>query len=649
MSADVFLQATPMKRRKLNDEHRKVLVDGSGILPGIVKARGYYTLNKAGIKILVGEGVLHDGVLAAESWLGIPIYRPDGSYYGDIIRLFGAPDHVSKYTWPSGQSQVVDVHPTVLEQLGDASVPLFVAEGIKKSDAVLSQAMREGIRLIPIGVNGCWGWMSKTTAGSIACPDFRDIPMNKRLSYVCSDSDFRTNDDVRRGWSEACVYFASKMQDRSKALLIVVPGYGVEKQGADDFITSGGTITELLAYASTPKLALLEQNEHDELPRQLSFRTGMEVVSAAPEKVPYLMEPLISQGSINLMAGHSGTYKTWHMLSLMLDLAFGYAWTEHPGTKVPCDPVTSIYVNKEMSGGMLDVRLRQLANASRYADHPDFQQILSERIIVVEEAELDLSVSMQRDRLEELVMDTGAQIIFLDSFSMCWTGDENSASEVASFYMQMREITEHTGVTWILVHHLIKPQTGNRREVVSKFSVRGSGQIIQQADAALLFSIIDKETPNEAPVIAISHSKTRTTTEMPTWVSKFTERDGLFVSLTYSGALAERKAEEYVASRGDPKKLAEWVKTALETMPVMRSSASGLRTRPLVALLLASWPNKKDAPSESTLRRALDNMVASGELDCEPNRRLGDLYRLQYEVVISSETEEPGDPKEETT
>lgn len=644
VSADVFKQATPMKRRQLSDEHRRVLVDGSGILPGLVSSRGYYSLKSVAIKMLVGEQVIADFALQAEAWMGIPIYRPDGSYYGDIIRLFEGPEGKPKYIWPKGQSQVIDIHPDMRGRLSSPDRPIIFTEGIKKGDAILSRALAEGVDIIPISLNGCWGWTAQTTQGSMASPDFRDLSMTKRLVYVNSDSDFRTNNDVRAGWSQAALYFSTKTEEKTKTLLVITPPNGVDKQGADDYFRAGGSLTDLLSYAMTPQLALLDRQTSDEdLPRPVAFRTGIEVFHSAPEQVPYLMEPLLSVGSINLLAGHSGTYKTWHCLSLMLDGAFGYSWTDHPGTKVPMEPFTSIYLNKEMAGAMLDVRLKQLAKAARYTDHPDFARILAERIIIVEEAEIDLANPIQRERIEELISDTGAEMIFLDSFSMCWTGDENSASEVAQFFMQMREITERTSVTWGLVHHLVKPQGSSKNaSPASKFAVRGSGQIIQQADAALLFAPLDREKPNDPPSISITHVKTRTTAEMPTWVSTFTDNDGLFSALTYKGALAERRASEYLSSHGDPAKFAAWVRSALESMPVMSHGASGLRTKNLLALLQASWPDKKaKAPSESTIRRQLDNMVMNGDIEVlETNKRVGDLYRLANIPIIGSEFEE---------
>jgi hypothetical protein len=62
----------------------------------------------------------------------------------------------------------------------------------------------------------------------------------------------------------------------------------------------------------------------------------------------------------------------------------------------------------------------------------------------------------------------------------------------------------------------------------------------------------------------------------------------------------------------------------------MRPRGSGLRSTQLIKLLQAAWPvETKPAPSPSTLRRRLDAMVESADMEMlEGNKRLGDLFRL---------------------
>ena len=94
-----------------------------------------------------------------------------------------------------------------------------------------------------------------------------------------------------------------------------------------------------------------------------------------------------------LMAGHSGTFKTWAMLSLALDGAFGLPWLDHPKFGTPHGPFTTLYINKEMSGIILGQRLKLLARNQRYNLIPDWERIIEERVLFADEAALDTEVA----------------------------------------------------------------------------------------------------------------------------------------------------------------------------------------------------------------------------------------------------------------
>lgn len=645
MSSQVFLRATPRKDRELTEEHKEVLCTDSNILPGLVTARGYYSLPRKSVEYLIDKKLFDDRLRSGTSWLGIPIYRPDGSHHGDIIRLFGSKSP-TKYLWPSGVRQAADVHPIGREEwLTDLDVPIIITEGIRKSDALLSAAILEDIPCLVIALNGCWGWKARLERkASIALPDFQDIPLTGRMIYIVSDSDFRSNDEVRKGWTEAVMYFGSKAGKPTLSQLVIVPPKGLKKQGADDYLADGGTLADLLSLGSTPTYAMLSAS--DVTPRAVMYKTATQVISTAHKKVPHVLEPLIPDKGIVMVAGHSGTYKTWHCMSLVMDAAFGIPWTDHPEIKMQKTPVTSIYVNKEMGAQMMGTRLKQLAMSPRYQGHSEHDKAIGERIFIVGEgeSEIDIADDKQRDRLEELIQNLQAKIVVLDSLSMSWSGDENDSAEVGNLYRILRAMTDRTGVCWIIVHHLLKPEQGRKRNLPDKFAVRGSGQLVQQADSVVLCSQYDPpEGVSDAKFTAISHSKGRATAELPSWITKFQDHDGFYVTLEYHGKLAEARAMSYAKSHGDPKKLAEWVAVALQEITAIQPTGSGMRTKELIRMLQVSWPSSKSStPSESTLRRHLERMVEAGEMTVlDSNQRLGDLYKLPESIPEFDNIEEP--------
>lgn len=621
--------AAPPAERVLLEEHRLLLTNESGISEAVIRGRGYYSLTGSMIEQLIQLEVIVPSTLRATGWMGIPITRPDGVIHGEIIRVFGGLPGTMKYVWPTGVRNAIDVHPDALVDLIDPSIPLIVTEGIKKGDAIYSAAQSEGIRCVVLSLNGNYGWRVRSNGSSLASPDFMDIALTDRKVYIVPDSDYRTNDDVRAGWDGCATYLQSKTGDH-RVYLVVVPPDGLEKQGADDYLAGGGNLQSLLGLAVSPRQALLDEGTTR---RPLLVKGGLRMITEAVDEIPHLITPILPERAILVMAGHSGTFKTWHALGLALDGAFGLPWIDHPGLVMRADPFTTLYVNKEMGGLVLASRLKTLARNERYRGRSDYEHVLETRVLTTDEAELDLAQPTQRERLEEALLELSVQHVVLDSLSMCWTGDENSASEVGAFYSQLRGITERTGVSWTIIHHLLKP-SASRNRLPAKFTVRGSGQIIQQADAAVILSPFNEDSGDpDRREVSIEPVKTRTDREPPAFVSRFQTNDGLFTSLTYASGLTEATAHAYTASHGDPSKFGAWISSELAQMPAMSPGSAGMRTRQLVSLLQSAWPvDQKQPPSEDTIRRRLSDLVEGGTLELlDESKRHGNLYRFQHE------------------
>lgn len=122
----------------LSMEDRRRLLRESSIFPEVVKARGYRTTTTKAELGRLGFSGAQQNVPA----LLIPVYSPRGEIANYQLR----PDEpridedgkLVKYETPRGSRMVLDVHPFVREKLGDPSIPLFITEGIKKGDALVS-------------------------------------------------------------------------------------------------------------------------------------------------------------------------------------------------------------------------------------------------------------------------------------------------------------------------------------------------------------------------------------------------------------------------------------------------------------------------------------------------------------------------------
>lgn len=644
---DVWEDVAPVASRTLLPEHREILELNSGISPDIIDQRGYHSLTAQQITQLVHLEVIHAVALRATGWMAIPIWRPDKNKHGEVIRLFGAPTGHFKYIWPTGLRLALDVHPRSWRYLHDTSVDAMITEGMKKADAIVSAAEREGTPLLVIAANGCEGWKSKIEGSSLASPDFLDIILEDRKVYVNSDSDYRTNPRVSTGWNGCAAYLSSKTGEH-RTFLVVTPPRGAEKQGADDFLASGKSLGDLLEQAQSPQHAFLDRAT-DRPP--LKIKTGRKLMAEAGDKIPHLIAPLIPEQSITLVAGHSGTYKTWHMLGLALDGAFGFSWMGHPEIEAEHGPFSTLYVNKEMSGIILGQRLKILARNKRYTSVPGWEDVIDDRLHFIDDSSLDLSTEEQRERLEDAIVTTDARLVVLDSLSMCWHGDENSASEVGDFYDQMRGIIARTGCCIVPMHHLMKPPGGRpskKAPPTTQFQIRGSGQLYQQADACILLQMYSTGSSlqsDEERLISLHHLKARTTREMPAWVSKFSDNDGMFGSMDYLCGLADVKAQDYAESGGNTDKLKEWIIEACLTMPAMLPGAGspGFRSKQLHLMLQQAWtvPGKRP-PNDTALHRQIETLVDEGRIVLlETSKKHGNLYRLAEEPDEDVEEIEP--------
>ena len=645
---DVWTDIAPPEDRALTDAHRQILEVESQIDPEVIEARGYHSLTRTQVTELVNLEVLSSTALSADGWLAIPIYRPDGIKHGEQIRLFGTGLR-QKYLWPSGFRLSFDVHPDDLVKLLDPTIPVLFTEGVKKGDALLSAARREGYACAVVTVAGCDGWKIRHLDGSIASPDFLDIVWQDRRVFVISDSDYRSNDSVARGWTECARYLEGKT-GAHRTFLVIVPPDGMTKQGADDYLAGGGSLDSLLGLAQSPRYAATEDPPEE---RPLRVRTGSHLMATRAPKIPYLMAPLIPAKSITLMAGHSGTLKTWAALALALDGALGLPWLDHPELQPDLGAFATLYVNKEMQEEIVVDRLVKYGANDRYKHHPDIDHALDTRFFLVSEAALDLNVERQRDRLEDAIIAYKVGLVVLDSLSMSWHGDENSASEVGAFYAHLRGITERTGCAWILIHHLLKTGKASKGDPMT-VAIRGSGQLSQQADVALMLANYAIEGDDQmSRLVSMAHAKARTDRELVTWLTRFSVTDGIFASYQYLSTLADAKARVASDAPADSARIREWILEELKAMPVMRHVSSGLRFQSVLALLQANWNvDGKSPPSESTIRRQIRLLVDEGILHVlETSRGKGDLLRLPdpEEEKPDERSSHPAQPAHGTT
>jgi len=228
---------TPLAKAHLDE-----LVSGSGIAQAVIEERGYASVWGPNAPELLAAGFKEQQRRGA-GWLA-PLHSP----LGTTEKIFKPNDprelrgKKNKYEYPQGRAPILDAHPRTLPLLGDPNVRLFVTEGIKKGDALVSRGEAA------IALQGVFGWRGKNPAGGTAAlADWESVALKGRSVYVAFDSDASSNSNVQNAQNRLARFLLAK--GATVSIIHLPSGEAGAKQGVDDFFIAGGTVESLLSHA----------------------------------------------------------------------------------------------------------------------------------------------------------------------------------------------------------------------------------------------------------------------------------------------------------------------------------------------------------------------------------------------------------------
>lgn len=272
----------------LHPHHAAEILTESAISEEVAAARGYRTLTgtpaeRDELEALGFKGFVYDRDDAYPALL-IPMHNTRGEQVGaqlktatPRVRRKTNGDVVPiKYESPTGAPLVVDVPEFTRSQLTNLGTPLWITEGMKKTDALTTNG------LAALGLTGVFNWRSKLGA----LGDWEDIPLKERVVVLCFDADASTNRNVQLAMGRLGAWLKSR--GAAKVHYVVVPAQVGETpvKGVDDFFAAGGTVAQLA------------EAESDAPP-------GQSVVSAAFTDA-FLVEALASEALEGRFAWASG-------------------------------------------------------------------------------------------------------------------------------------------------------------------------------------------------------------------------------------------------------------------------------------------------------------------------------------------------------
>jgi hypothetical protein len=245
-------QDTPAKP-VLSEKHRQLLFTESQISPEIAAAREYRSITKPTELRALG---FSQSQSASVPGLLIPYTDAQGETFHQY-----RPDRKQKdrpkYETPfkrEGEAPPygLDVPPTVREQVLNSECELWITEGARKADALVTAG------LVAVSLPGVWMFLRSNKP----LPDFYTILLSGRVVVICYDSDAMTKESVY-----GALRRLSNLLKKCGAIVryCYLPDDGEQKMGADDYLAAGhsaeelrGLVTERLKpVATAPAKALI--------------------------------------------------------------------------------------------------------------------------------------------------------------------------------------------------------------------------------------------------------------------------------------------------------------------------------------------------------------------------------------------------------
>jgi len=186
----------------LAPHHRAMLEQGSGISPERIRDRGYFTVTDPDDLRELGFADFQLRVPA----MVIPVYGVDGRFRfhrirpDDPRRDLEKPGKVVKYEQPIGTGVTLDVPRCAQPYLSDARTRLWIVEGEKKADALVSRGE------CAVALLGVWSWKRD----GLPLPEWDTIRLVGREVHVAFDSDVAHKVEVQWALSALAEYLQAR-------------------------------------------------------------------------------------------------------------------------------------------------------------------------------------------------------------------------------------------------------------------------------------------------------------------------------------------------------------------------------------------------------------------------------------------------------
>jgi hypothetical protein len=187
----------------LADHHRTMLEIESGLSPEVIAQRGYFTATDPDELSELGFSAYQIRTPA----MVIPVWGVDGRYRFSRLRPDeprqdrDKPGKVIKYEQPENTPLVLDVPRGALQHIRDPTKRLWIVEGERKADSLVSHGE------CAVALLGVWAWKRD----GAPLEDWDYIRLVGREVRVLFDSDAAHKTNVKRALHDLSVYLKARI------------------------------------------------------------------------------------------------------------------------------------------------------------------------------------------------------------------------------------------------------------------------------------------------------------------------------------------------------------------------------------------------------------------------------------------------------
>ena len=185
----------------------------------------------------------------------------------------------------------------------------------------------------------------------------------------------------------------------------------------------------------------------------------MQQVLAHPPKS--IIQDVIQEGSLAVIAGESGTGKTWLIMDMAVAIASGQPWLGKAVTRSRVG-----FFDEEMGEWGWYSRLQMIERGRLLQDDRSWD------VLVNHFSGIDLLLPDGQNELEYHITSNGLNVAFIDSLSGIHLGNENDTQNMTVVMNSLLRISKRTNCAIVTLHHVKK----------SDGDYRGSGLIRNKVD-----------------------------------------------------------------------------------------------------------------------------------------------------------------------